>query len=301
MEMGGHMKYAVNEEGVATLRAMAQRITESAGKVVTAADAMEVAFDENAQGLGPHADSIRQMLEQIAQEEKEMEEPVEELSEIITDLADSYQDIMGNDRYQGGHSGAGGSSSGGGGNAAVGRSGGGYVSPYVKTTEDTMVTFTNPENGCQEKAQIHRTVYENSNIDPDMVIPAGTKFANGHLVQKDTTNMELMENGGAPFVLVKDDSGNVTLVPVELHHLDGRETISGAEYFTGDRRDGSMVEIPCTVHGEYSGILHIGGHSSFRVDAEGKKTRDAAKYEAYRKKHWKERAQRFREVKEAKG
>jgi len=167
----------------------------------------------------------------------------------------------------------------------------GYSSPYQKTQHPGFASHTDP----QTKQQSSRTVYENRNIDPALVVPAGTMYANGRCVMKDTTNLELMDQGKAPFVAVVHSDGSTTFAPVELHHVSGEETQHGSMYFTGSERDGTLVEIAATTHDTYSSQLHI-GNSSFRRGADGKKTEDAAKYEKFRSDYWKQRARKFRDA-----
>lgn len=93
--------YKVNEEGVAALQALSQKLPECAEAIKSAAEAMRSAFDDNRQGLGPHDTSIENILEEIKEANDAAADPVEELSEKIGDVAEGYQDIIDNDRYGG--------------------------------------------------------------------------------------------------------------------------------------------------------------------------------------------------------
>lgn len=171
----------------------------------------------------------------------------------------------------------------------------GYHSPYQKTQFSDFISYTDPHTKQPTSKLSSRTVYENKNIDPAMVVPAGTKYPNGRCLKEDTTNLELMSQGKAPFIAVLHSDGSTTLVQVELHHISGEETQHGSMYFSGADRDGTLVEIPATVHDVYSRQLHI-GTSSFRRDADREKTEDAAKYEAFRSEYWIQRAKKIKDT-----
>lgn len=142
----------------------------------------------------------------------------------------------------------------------------GYSSPYQKTQFSGLVSYTDPQTKQLTNKLSSRTIYENRNVDPTMVVPAGTMYPNGRCVMKDTTNLELMDQGKAPFIAVVNSDGCTTLAQVELHHVSGEETQRGSMYFTGSERDGTLVEIAATVHDTYTNQLHI-GNSSFRRGA----------------------------------
>lgn len=171
----------------------------------------------------------------------------------------------------------------------------GYSSPYQKTQFSGLVSYTDPQTKQLTNKLSSRTIYVNRNIDPTMVVPAGTAYPNGRCVMKNTTNLELMDQGKAPFIAVVNSDGSTTLAQVELHHVSGEETQHGSMYFTGSERDGTLVEIAATVHDTYTNLLHI-GNSSFRRGADGEKTEDAAKYEKFRSDYWKQRARKFRDT-----
>ncbi|MBQ3503859.1 MAG: hypothetical protein IJA75_04060 [Oscillospiraceae bacterium] len=200
--------------------------------------------------------------------------------------------------YRGGiRPGGGGGSPGGDGTATVSGGEPVYQSPYVKTTYTAPITYRNPRTGQMETRTAKRTVYQNRNMDPNMVVPAGTVRPNTSVIREDITNLELMRQGKAPFVPVQNPDGSVSYVPLELHHLSSEETQHGSEYFRGEAIDGSMVEIPTTSHKKYYSQIHISTDTSFRNTREKVgdervrlKTADGAKYEEFRGDYWRYRA-----------
>lgn len=177
-------------------------------------------------------------------------------------------------------------------NAVAGNASGGYRSPYVKTTYSGPVTYRDPQTKQQVTKISNRTVYENRNLDPNLVVPAGTRRGNGSVLKESTTNLELMRAGKAPFILHTYPDGSTALVQVELHHLTGRETVHGSQYFSGKDTDGTMVEISSATHDLYSKQLHL-GTPSFRRGKRKQKTADGAKYDSFRSIYWKNRAAKF--------
>lgn len=167
---------------------------------------------------------------------------------------------------------------------------GAYQSPYVKTTFSGPITYTDPKTGQRVTKMSTRTVYQNRNLDPGMVVPAGTRRSNGSVLKEDTTNLELMRSGRSPFIAVTRSDGSTHYQVVELHHLSGEETQYSSPYFRGESLDGSMVEIQDDVHDKYDRELHGLTASSFRKDADGNKTADDAKYKKFREDYWKHRA-----------
>lgn len=93
-----------------------------------------------------------------------------------------------------------------------------YTSPYIKTKYTRTIRFRNNTTGETEEKQINRTVYKNVNIDPDLVIPAGTVMGNETTTQN-MTNLERMQAGKSPAILTSDEKGNPVYDKVELHHL----------------------------------------------------------------------------------
>ncbi len=177
-----------------------------------------------------------------------------------------------------------------------------YSSPYIKKEYTGTIRIRNDATGEMENKQIRRTVYRNANIDPDLVIPAGTVMGNETTTQ-DMTNLERMQSGKSPAILSSDAEGNPVYDKVELHHLTSTERNRGSKYFNGEDRDGTVVEIKSSVHDKYKKQLHAVNekNNSFRkvttetVDENGKPTRqktksyDATQYEKFRSQYWVDR------------
>lgn len=166
---------------------------------------------------------------------------------------------------------------------------------YQKTEYNCSLDVIDSSSGEIKHINSIRTVRQRTDIDPDMIIPKGTRYSNGQLTSKDMTNAGLMKDGAAPFVRITDGSGNTIYSQVELHHGTMQETIHGSSYFTGKERDGAILEIPSSIHrgkGK-SGVLHISG-TSFRKDFQGKKSMDEVKYEKFKKQYWKDRLKQLK-------
>ena len=178
-----------------------------------------------------------------------------------------------------------------------------YDSPYIKGEYEGTIRIRNQSTGEMEDRQIKRTVYRNASIDPDQVIPAGTKMGS-EVTTRDMTNLERMQEGKSPVVCSKDAEGNTTYDKIELHHLTSTERNRGSEFFNGEKRDGTLVEIQGSVHDQYKKQLHAVNepNNSFRketqivTDENGDtsrqkvKTYDATQYEKFRSQYWKDRA-----------
>ncbi len=108
-----------------------------------------------------------------------------------------------------------------------------------------------------EVKEINRRVYTLNDIDLNQ------------MTRKGETNLELMKKGNAPFA--KDGT------KINLHHLIQEEP-------------GTMVEIPESLHQQYSKILHglKENGESFRNDPVLK-----AQYDNFRDRYWKWRAKQF--------
>lgn len=179
-----------------------------------------------------------------------------------------------------------------------------YHSPYLKTVYTGTIRIRNPETGKMEEVTTTRTVYQNTEIDPNMVIPKGTKLGN-EVIQEDTTNLERMAEGKSPAVTIEKEDGSIGYERIELHHLTGRELQPETAYFTGELQDGTLVEIRTSVHDAQQ--LHNLGekNNSFRkvkvetVDENGTAVRTmersygAAHYDKVRSQYWQDRAAAF--------
>lgn len=174
----------------------------------------------------------------------------------------------------------------------------GYQSPYVKTTYEAPVRYTDPQTGMRMTKVSKRTVYQNQNMDPHQVIPAGTRFGTSSALKRDMTNLEIMREGHAPYVCRQNSDGSVSYVQLELHHLTGEETLSSSTYFQGESLDGTLVETPVDIHDKYSKQLHnINENTSFRTEKQKigdervrVKTADNNKYNNFRSDYWQNRA-----------
>lgn len=174
-----------------------------------------------------------------------------------------------------------------------GRSGSGS-SPSSSTgnsIDDINVYHKTHFTGKIKGKSVQRIVWIDTRLDPNLLIPAGTKFSNGRTVAADTTNLELMRKGRAPFIMTK--SG---LVQVELHHLSGEESLKGSEYFNLADNRGGLVELASDFHDQNSAVLHIPKEkgSSYRVDLlTGGRSADAIFFVLFRRAYWKHRASEF--------
>lgn len=178
-----------------------------------------------------------------------------------------------------------------------------YKSPYTKSEYSGMIRVRNSSTGEMEEREIRRTVYRNSEMDPDFIVPAGTKLGK-EVTKKDETNLERMQSGRAPVIQRQSENGTVKYDKIELHHLTSEERNRGSQFFNGESRDGTLVEILDSTHDKYKKQLHAINESnnSFRkskvefVDENGKpirqkvKSYDATQYEKFRSQYWVDRA-----------
>ena len=110
------MEYAVNDEGIAALKALSGRLRENTAGISKAADALESALEANRHALGPHAAAIANVIAEMRHAHQDACVPIAELSEKVDDLAGEYQEFVNTNRF---------ASSGGSGSAAGGVSSGG--------------------------------------------------------------------------------------------------------------------------------------------------------------------------------
>lgn len=182
-----------------------------------------------------------------------------------------------------------------------------YDSPYVKTEYTGTIRMQNPATGKIEEIQTTRTVYQNTEWNPNLVIPAGTKIGNENVTETDTTNIERMKSGKAPVIAETNEAGEVVYDKIELHHLTGEEIQKSSQYFNGETRDGTLVEIRSSKHDEYTKQIHHVNEKdvSFRtaivenIDEDGntvrtrEKTTENAHYNKVREQYWKDRATEY--------
>lgn len=260
--------WKVSAEAVAAIQDLSARLEDLLRGLTEETITLDDALDGSEDGLGAHSADIRRLVEETETAGHEAGYPVRKLRLKLDRAAAIRRHHLEKNPYSRGESGA--------------SEGAAYVPTKVPSSSGV------------------RTVYENRRIDPDLIVPAGTRFANGRILSEAKSNLELMEEGKAPFVPVRDANGKTVFVPVELHHLTGREKIRGATCFGGEPAGGSLIELPAHVHDIYSGVLHIPGESgsSFRKDENGEKSEDQKNYEQFRREHWKERARRIRPKKD---
>lgn len=268
------MNINVSEEAVSALRQLSGEVLGHSDALFHEVRYLHSAFEDLKDGLGPHVWELAALLDNLDQLTEEAVRNNRKLARKAQRAAAIRQQFREDTPYR------------------LETVPTGDPSPYVKTAYDGTLSYTDSQTGQRLETASVRTVYENSKIDPAMVIPAGTTYPNGQVVREDTTNLNLMRSGKAPFIALTHADGSKSLVLVELHHLSGEETRRGSAYFTGAERDGSLVEIPSTTHDAYSSQLHMGS-PSFRRDAQGNKTEDATKYDAFRSMYWKHRAQKY--------
>lgn len=181
-----------------------------------------------------------------------------------------------------------------------------YTSSYIKTEYSGMIHLKNPSTGEIEEISIKRTVYRNTKINPDLVIPSGIVIENETTTQE-MTNLDRMKKGKSPLILTHDKKGNITYDRVELHHLTSEERTQQTIFFNREKTDGTLVEMQSSIHDKYDKQLHAinESHNSFRkekisyVDENGQtvrkkeKTYDAYQYDAVRSSYWKDRAAEY--------
>lgn len=139
---------------------------------------------------------------------------------------------------------------------------------------------------------VSRQVIQYCEIDPAMVISAGTRYANGLTLNSDTTNLDLMKNGQAPFVLENGKDGSPTLSQITLHHLTGQEELGYKQYSSNSKVEGSLLELSTEKHQKYTKQLHIPG-PSFRKNEDGTKSIQDKQFNNFREAYWKWRADQF--------
>lgn len=95
------MKYAVNEEGVEAMRAMASAIVESAEQIMSCTSTVRSTADEYENMLGPHKASLDEALTEIAENVKQASDPINSVAGILNDVADGYEEVIGDDKFKG--------------------------------------------------------------------------------------------------------------------------------------------------------------------------------------------------------
>lgn len=168
---------------------------------------------------------------------------------------------------------------------------------FVSSSDGSIKNFRkvtlqgNRKDKSGNSVNVNRNIYQYTNIDPNLVVHG-------------KRNIDRMRKGYAPYII--NSSGKKEIL--ELHHLTGEEFDPGSVYFTGKLRDGSLIELPTSLHrGKKSfRILHgLNKGQSFRKkiisekDKSGKikryriKTEAADHYNAFRSEYWRLRAAQY--------
>lgn len=168
---------------------------------------------------------------------------------------------------------------------------------YTKTDYNGVVTVRNSKTGKMEKSETNRTVYRNSRMNPDLVIPVGTKIGK-EITKKEMTNLERMREGKSPLIQNTDKQGKISYDRIDLHHLLSQER------HKNNSKDGSLVELTSSIHKKYHKQLHAirGNETSWRVKKVKKITKDgkvrrgymrsadAARFDKIKKQYWRDYA-----------
>ena len=94
-------EYAVNDEGVAALRALSAGLEDNAKAIDNATVALEDALASNIHGLGVHSLSISKLINEVKHTHQDACSPIVDLSEKVSILADEYQAFIDSDRFVG--------------------------------------------------------------------------------------------------------------------------------------------------------------------------------------------------------
>ena len=90
-------KVSTTEEGANALKKMSQGLLDNIETIQNATQALQGAYDENAEYLGVHADSIGSVIENVRETSSEAVEPVSGLSDAVLEVADDIMDYIAND------------------------------------------------------------------------------------------------------------------------------------------------------------------------------------------------------------
>ena len=92
--------YSPTPEGVEALRGLSDGLEASIEMISSAVDFLQGTV-EGQRGLGPHADSITEIIDQIRRTIKLAQAPIEDLCIRVKDVADAYQEIIDYDPFRG--------------------------------------------------------------------------------------------------------------------------------------------------------------------------------------------------------
>lgn len=277
----------VSESAINALKTFRSAVNDAGQACESAVSALKQSFEANAGGLGAHSQEIGNLLEELELLSKEGRSSTTRLCLKLDKAIRLRSQHRSNNPYE----------RTGSGEKAYGRDG-----QYVKTQFGGTVSISKTGTGEAQRVDVSRTVWKNNKIDPNLKIPAGTRRSNGTVISVETTNLVLMQKGQAPFIENKDDEGRIFLDQIELHHLTGNETMRFGNGSGGTADNGTLVEIPASVHDKWNRVLHE-GQPSFRKGVRIKrkvdgsirriapKSFDSKKFEAFRRIYWKKRAQ----------
>lgn len=94
-------KYAVSEEGVRALNAMAAAVVDAVERIESAGKTVQTTADEYENTLGPHKKSLDKALDNIASRLREAGTSAEEAASKLKETAQGYQDIINDDKLGG--------------------------------------------------------------------------------------------------------------------------------------------------------------------------------------------------------
>lgn len=89
-----------NPEGIEALRNLSSGLEENLDRIKSAADSLRSSVDGQA-GLGPHTDSISDIIDSINTAILHAQDPVHDLCSRVNEVADAYQDVVDNDPFSG--------------------------------------------------------------------------------------------------------------------------------------------------------------------------------------------------------
>jgi methyl-accepting chemotaxis protein len=94
-------KFAINEEGVAALKQLSADLTENIEKIVKATSGLENTCESCRSDLGPHVESLSEVIEEVREISSRAADPIESLSEKALEYAQDFEEIIANDRFKG--------------------------------------------------------------------------------------------------------------------------------------------------------------------------------------------------------
>lgn len=95
------MGLAVTEESVQIMNTTAAGIEENMEAIKQAIETLKNAYEENADGLGPHSQDIQTLIEELESITNEGDVPAKKLILKLTRLAAGYQKMIDENPYKG--------------------------------------------------------------------------------------------------------------------------------------------------------------------------------------------------------